>query len=295
MTATSYTDQQNYLKFMHNKSKKSCSCEHDHCGCDKKEEDCGCCPVGLVGVRDDKGQFVACMTPNDAELYVKNTAKCQDGYVMLINNTTGEKLGCVSQGEYAQLNEDVNGAGPPVVATGVSVGGGVQAGGNIIITSGTGGPAGLQLNPIFNPVNTTDQSVTWSSSNEAVATVDSNGLVTPLTEGTVIITVTSVAQPSIHGTKTFTVATDDIAPLGITMVGGSSVDVDATLQLYPIYNPLNTTDQRTAWLSSDASKAAVDSNGLVTGFLEGSTIITAKSVADPLISGTVIIMVTNNS
>lgn len=291
MAATNYTNQQDYLKFISGKSKKSCSC-HGDCGCEKKEENCGCCPVGLVGVYDDKGQFLSCMTPNDAELYTKNTAKCQDGYVMLINNTTGEKLGCVSQDQYAALNEDINGAGPPIPPTGLGVGGGVILSGTGTVGTGVGG---FILVGMFAPPNTTNQDVTWSSSNNSVATVDSNGNVLIIGPGIVTITVTSVENGSIQGSKTYHFVDSDIAPLGITVVGGSSVDVDATLQLYAIFDPLNTTDQRATWQSSDASKAAVDSNGLVTGFLEGNTTITAKSVADPLVSGTLIIMVTNNS
>jgi cell wall-associated NlpC family hydrolase len=42
------------------------------------------------------------------------------------------------------------------------------------------------------PLNATNQSVTWSSSNSSVATVDSNGKVTAVSAGTAIITVTTI-------------------------------------------------------------------------------------------------------
>ena len=41
------------------------------------------------------------------------------------------------------------------------------------------------------PLEATDKSVTWTSSNETVATVDANGQVTPITKGTVTITATT--------------------------------------------------------------------------------------------------------
>lgn len=106
MAATTYTDQQDYLKFLHNKACK----EHDDCDCEKKceGEECGCCPPGLIATYDDKGQHLACLTPNDAELYKKNTLTCQDGYVKLIVTSTGEFLGCVSQEEFADLYAVVN-------------------------------------------------------------------------------------------------------------------------------------------------------------------------------------------
>ena len=41
------------------------------------------------------------------------------------------------------------------------------------------------------PSNTTDKSVTWSSSDKSVASVDSNGLVTAVSAGSAVITATA--------------------------------------------------------------------------------------------------------
>ena len=49
----------------------------------------------------------------------------------------------------------------------------------------------LQLTATVGPVNTTDKSVTWSTSDPSIATIYSNGLVTAVTEGTVTITATT--------------------------------------------------------------------------------------------------------
>lgn len=49
----------------------------------------------------------------------------------------------------------------------------------------------LQLTETVTPANATDKSVTWSSSNTAVATVDSSGLVTAVSVGNATITVTT--------------------------------------------------------------------------------------------------------
>lgn len=109
MTATSYTNQQDYNKFNQKKHH-----DHDHkcgegCGCGgESKEDCGCCPVGLVGIFDDKGQHIGCVTPNDAELYKKNTVTCQDGYVKLFKNSDGEFLGCVSEENFDSIYNTVN-------------------------------------------------------------------------------------------------------------------------------------------------------------------------------------------
>lgn len=109
MTATAYTEQQEYIKY--NQKKK-----HDHssdCGCNEcsgSSEDCGCCPVGMVAQYDDKGQFLGCLTPNDAELYKKNSLVCQDGFIKLIRNEDGEFMGCVSEENFHDIYVVINGS-----------------------------------------------------------------------------------------------------------------------------------------------------------------------------------------
>ena len=49
----------------------------------------------------------------------------------------------------------------------------------------------LTLTPTFNPNNTTNKIVTWSSSDESVATIDNGGKITPKKIGSTIITATS--------------------------------------------------------------------------------------------------------
>ncbi|MDK0666941.1 Ig-like domain-containing protein [Clostridium perfringens] len=50
----------------------------------------------------------------------------------------------------------------------------------------------LQLTPIFNPTNATNQNVTWDSNNKGIATVSSSGLVTGIGDGSCTITCTTV-------------------------------------------------------------------------------------------------------
>lgn len=51
--------------------------------------------------------------------------------------------------------------------------------------------ASVTLKPVFDPVDATDQTVTWESSNKAVATVSRTGVVTAIGLGTATITATS--------------------------------------------------------------------------------------------------------
>ena len=61
------------------------------------------------------------------------------------------------------------------------------------------------LTPVFDPENATDKVVSWASENASIATVD-NGVVTGVSAGTVNITVTYVADPTINATCAVTVS-----------------------------------------------------------------------------------------
>lgn len=108
---------------------------------------------------------------------------------------------------------------------------------------------------------------TWSSSNTAVATVSSTGLVTGINTGSVTITYTSA--PNINGCIKKVTATISVKALpGIAAITGTrTVCAGKTTQL------ANTTIGGT-WSSSDLGIATVSSTGLVTGVNAGSVTIT---------------------
>ena len=53
-----------------------------------------------------------------------------------------------------------------------------------------------QLTAIYTPTYTTEKNVTWSVNDETIATIDQNGVLTPLKNGMVTITVTSKENPA---------------------------------------------------------------------------------------------------
>ncbi len=122
----------------------------------------------------------------------------------------------------------------------------------------------------------TGRTVTWSSGNPSVATVDAQGVVTALSPGAATITATSEGRSG-QAAVTVTlppVQTITVTPSRDTIAVGTERAHSAELRDGD-GNVL--TGRIVAWSSSDNSVAAVSSNGIVSGIAPGSTTITASS------------------
>ncbi|MDH6428344.1 MULTISPECIES: Ig-like domain-containing protein [unclassified Paenibacillus] len=143
----------------------------------------------------------------------------------------------------------------------------------------TAGEADGLLKATIEPANATDKDVIWSSSDETVATVV-NGVVTPVGEGTAVITVTT-KDGSFTATTTVNVAAPkppDVIVTGVTLdqtelnltVGEGEGTLQATVA------PANATNKGMIWSSSDETVATVV-NGVVTPVGEGTAVITVTT------------------
>lgn len=120
------------------------------------------------------------------------------------------------------------------------------------------------------PDNATNKTVTWTTSDETVATVV-NGKVTAVGPGKAIITAKA-------GDKTATYTIDVKAPLTGIKLNTTSENMlkNQELDLKVEYIPNNTTDDRTVtWTVSDPTVVKVE-NGHVTALKEGTAVVTAK-------------------
>lgn len=147
----------------------------------------------------------------------------------------------------------------------------------------------FQLVPTLTPANPTVASVTWSSSNTAVATVSNTGLVTAVGGGNANITVTTVS-----GLKTAACAVTVVVPVtGVTLDKATHTMPDGTnVTLIATVAPADATNKTVTWTSSDATVATVSDAGLVTALKPGVTTITATSAADNTKSATCAVTVT---
>lgn len=134
------------------------------------------------------------------------------------------------------------------------------------------------LTPTITPDNATDKSVTWKSSALGVATVDTNGKVTAVAEGTATITVTT-ADGGKTATCEVTVTQPAETPVTSVTLDKTSLtlDVGGSDTLTATVEPANATNKAVKWSSSNENVATVDQNGNVKAVGAGTATITAAA------------------
>ena len=123
------------------------------------------------------------------------------------------------------------------------------------------------------PADATDKSITWTSSDEAVAKV-SGGKVTAVAAGKATITVKTT-----DGGKTATcevTVTTPVASVELSLAE-TEVKVEGEVTLEATVAPEDATVKDLEWSSSDEAVAKVDATGKVTGVAEGEATITVKT------------------
>lgn len=130
------------------------------------------------------------------------------------------------------------------------------------------------LTASVSPDNATDKTVTWSSSNTAVATVK-NGTITGKTAGTA--TITAKTGNGITASCRVTVVNPVIAVTGISLSADSAtVKTGESYTLTAVVSPENASNKNVTWSSSAPDIASVN-NGVVTGIEKGTAVITART------------------
>ena len=170
---------------------------------------------------------------------------------------------------------------PPVVSVTVTPSSASVATGQTVQLTAT--PKDASGNPL------SGRAISWTSSDNTIATVSGSGLVTGgAGGGSVTITATSEGR---SGTARITVTGAPVASVTVTPAS-ASVQAGQTQQLMATLKDANgnvLTGRTVTWSSSNTPVATVSSNGLVTAKVAGSATITATSEGQ---SGTAAITVT---
>lgn len=125
------------------------------------------------------------------------------------------------------------------------------------------------------PANAGNKAVTWTSADETIATVDENGVVTGLKEGTTTITVTTKDQEKSAECKVTVKAYETVNSIELPVA--SSVKKNEMVTLNATVLPETAANKDVTWTSEDETIAKVDEDGVVTGLKEGYTTITATA------------------
>ena len=162
----------------------------------------------------------------------------------------------------------------PILATGLSLSKGLFSG----IEGDT-----CHLTATFVPANTTTQSVTWSSSNPAVATVD-NGIVTILGVGMATITVSATDGSGVSASCSVVGNPVKVSGMQITAVSDTSLDSLRTMSnfsLSVVVLPDNATSKAVSWSTQNSAIIRIvsrtDSTCTCVALAPGDFVITATA------------------
>ena len=132
----------------------------------------------------------------------------------------------------------------------------------------------FQLEVIFDPDDTTNQEVTWTSSKDGVATVSSDGLVTGVSGGLAIVTATSDDG---NYTAQCVVTVMEYAAKLTVKPKSKIMEVGDTLSLTVTASPASVTNKKVTYSSNKKSVATVNKSGVVTAKKVGTATITVKA------------------
>lgn len=132
----------------------------------------------------------------------------------------------------------------------------------------------FNLSATITPSNATFKDVIWETKDEEIATVDAEGKVKALANGSTIISVTTKDGGYVDECVVNVVT--HVEKIEIT-VGSVKLERNDTYILKALLLPWNVNDAQIHWESSDTSVVVVDVNGVITAVSDGVAIITATA------------------
>lgn len=130
-----------------------------------------------------------------------------------------------------------------------------------------------KLTAVVLPENADNRTVTWTTEDKSVATVDAEGLVTAVGAGTTVIkasagNVSAECNVTVSGIPVESIKLDKTS---LDLTEGQTAQLNATVL------PENADDKTVTWSTSDDGVATVSASGLVTAVAAGNAVITAKA------------------
>lgn len=142
----------------------------------------------------------------------------------------------------------------------------------------------VQLTADVSPSDATNTKIKWSvvssSTDTGKATIDSNGMITGVTAGTITVKAEASDGSGISATKTLNVVEAKIRVNEITITGPDKIDQDGgTAQYTATITPENAGNKNVSWkIVSGSEYASIDHDtGVVTAIADGKVVIKASA------------------
>lgn len=146
---------------------------------------------------------------------------------------------------------------------------------NKSLTLGAGG-ASAKITATITPVGAANKNIKWASSNSDVASVDENGVVTPIKIGTAIITAT--AEDGGYTDSCTVMVREIVRTTGVSLNKASMKLVQGNMEtLIATISPAESTNKNLIWKSSNKDVASIDDRGNVTGVSLGDAVISVET------------------
>lgn len=135
----------------------------------------------------------------------------------------------------------------------------------------------VELIATVEPLDAKNKNIKWTSTNENVATVDSNGKVKSHNNGVTNIVVTT-EEGDFSDKCIVVVSNDTIKVTGLKVEEKNiKIKIDESKKLDVVVEPLNATNDGLLWESDNTKIVTVNTKGIITGINEGEAIITIKT------------------
>ncbi|MCK9578623.1 Ig-like domain-containing protein, partial [bacterium] len=162
----------------------------------------------------------------------------------------------------------------------------------------------LQMYAEFLPTNTTNKGVTWSSiDGTGAATIDSAGLLTAVSNGTVTVRATAQDGSAVFGELIITISNQTVPSVPVTTINvtgeGSATTIETdngTLQMSAEVLPANATNKAVTWsVVPGTGTASINTSGLLTAVTNGTVTVKATAQDGSAVFGELVITISNQT
>jgi hypothetical protein len=188
-----------------------------------------------------------------------------------------------------------NQVAPPILVTSISISSATK-GSEITTYHGT-----LQMSAVVLPANATNQTYTWSITNQTgSATISVGGLVTAVSDGTILVVATANDSGAVVGTYALTISNQIplVTSITVTSAGNATTitTYQGTLQMYAAVLPAYALDQTYTWrVDYGTGQASISVGGLLTAETTGYVTVVATANDASGTTGSFVVTLSNQA